>query len=126
MQACIFLGKHCLWKPHLNGVKIPQCNYIYYIMEDTVQVRVQYVIVTGIVMLTIKQTNEFPKKVGNKKIKQSYTDKGTFTIEKSDLEEIHQEIRRRDTLGYVEEEEEEEESDQKSDDNDGNESKLFV
>ena len=98
--------------------KIPQCNYIYYIMEEKIQVRVQYVIVTGIVMPTITQTNEFPKKVGNKKIKQSYIDKGAFTIDKSDLEEIHQEIRRRDTLDYVEDDEEEE-SDQDSNDNDG-------
>ena len=98
--------------------KIPQCNYIYYIMEEKVQVRVQYVIVTGIVMPTITQTNEFPKKVGNKKIKQSYIDKGAFTIDKSDLEEIHQEIRRRDTLDYVEDDEEEE-SDQESNDDDG-------
>jgi len=98
--------------------KIPQCNYIYYIMEEKIQVRVQYVIVTGIVMPTITQTNEFPKKVGNKKIKQSYIDKGAFTIDKSDLEEIHQEIRRRDTLDYVEDDEEEE-SDQESNDDDG-------
>ena len=46
-------------------------------MEDTVQVRVQYVMVTGIVMPTIKETNKFPKKV-EKKIKQSYIDKGAF------------------------------------------------
>ena len=88
-------------------------------MEDTVQVRVQYVIVTGIVMPTITQTNEFPKKVGNKKIKQSYIDKGAFTIDKSDLEEIHQEIRHRDTLDYYVEDDEEEESDQDSNADDG-------
>ena len=41
--------------------KIPQCNYIYYIMEDTVQVRVQYVIVTGIVMPTIKKQTSSQK-----------------------------------------------------------------
>ena len=94
-------------------------------MEEKVQVRVQYVIVTGIVMPTIKQTNEFPKKVGNKKIKQSYIDKGAFTIDKSDLEEIHQEIRRRDTLDYVEDDEEEENNEQ-CDDNNGDKSKLYV
>ena len=43
--------------------------------------------------------------MGNKKIKQSYIDKGAFTIDKSDLEEIHQEIRRRDTLDYIEDDE---------------------
>lgn len=63
--------------------------------------------------------------MGNKKIKQSYIDKGAFTIDKSDLEEIHQEIRRRDTLDYVEDDEEEE-TDQESDDNDGDKSKLYV
>ena len=56
--------------------------------------------------------------MGNKKIKQSYIDKGAFRIGKSDLEEIHQEIRRRDTLDYVEDDEEEE-SDQDSNDDDG-------
>ena len=81
--------------------------------------------VTGIVMPTIKETNKFSKKVRNKKIKQSYIDKGAFTIDKSDLEEIHQEIRRRDTLDYVEDDEEEE-SDQDSNDDDGDESKLYV
>ena len=47
--------------------KIPQCNHIYYIMEGKVQVRVQYVMVTGIVMPTIKQTNGIPKKWGTKR-----------------------------------------------------------
>ena len=65
-----------------------------------------------------KRNKQVPKKVGNKKIKQSYIDKGAFTIDKSDLEEIHQEIRRRDTLDYVEDDEEEE-SDQESNDDDG-------
>ena len=36
-------------------------------MEEKVQVRVQYVIVTGIVMPTIKEINEFPKKWGTKR-----------------------------------------------------------
>ena len=64
--------------------KIPQCNYIYYIMEEKVQVSVQYVMVTRIVMPTRKETNKFKKKVGNKYIKQSY-----FRLGKRDLEEIH-------------------------------------
>ena len=72
-----------------------------------------------------KTNKQVPKKVGNKKIKQSYIDKGAFTIDKSDLEEIHQEIRRRDTLDYVEDDEEEE-SDQVRNDDDGDESNVQI
>ena len=46
--------------------KIPQCKYIYYVMETMVNVRVQYVLVTGIDMSKIKETKEFPNKVGKK------------------------------------------------------------
>ena len=47
--------------------KITQYNYIYYIMDEKVQVSVQYVMVTGIVIPTIKETNEFPKNWGTKR-----------------------------------------------------------
>lgn len=63
-----------------------------------------------------KRNKRVPKKVGNKKIKQSYTDNSAFKIGKSDLEEIHQEIRRRDTLDYIEDYEEEE-TDKENNDN---------
>ena len=46
--------------------KIPRCKYIYYVMESEVQVRVQYVLVTGIDMSKIKERKEFPNKVEKK------------------------------------------------------------
>ena len=69
--------------------KVPQYNYIYCIMEEKVHVRVQYVMVIGVIMPTIKETNEFTKKIGNKKIKKRYIDKSVLQIGNSDLEEIH-------------------------------------
>ena len=65
--------------------------------------------------------------MGNKKIKQSYIDEGVFKIGESDLEEIHQEIRRRATLAldYVKYDEEEE-SDKESDNNNGDECKVYI
>ena len=59
--------------------------------------------------------------LGNKQINQSYSDKGAFKIGESGLEEIHQEIRRRDTLDQVEGGEEEED-DRDSDGNTTDES----
>ena len=46
--------------------KIPQYKSIYYVMETMVNVRVQYVLVTGIDMSKIKETKEFPNKAGKK------------------------------------------------------------
>ena len=71
-------------------------------METMVNVRVQYVLVTGIDMSKIKETKEFPNKAGKQNQKLAYIEMGAFKIGDSDLEEIHQEIRRRATLDYVE------------------------
>ena len=102
--------------------KIPRCKYIYYVMETKVKVSVQYVLVTGIDMSKIKERKEFPNKAGKKHQKLAYIEMGAFKIGESDLEEIHQEIRRRATLDYVEDvgieesgEESEEESGDESD-----------
>ena len=69
-------------------------------------------------MSQITDKKDFPKSEGKATEKQNNIDKGVFKICASDLEDIHQEIRCRDTLDYVEDDEEEE-SDQESNDDDG-------
>ena len=50
--------------------------------------------------------------------KQAYIDRGAFMISASDLENIRNEIRHRDTLDYIEESDEEEISDHSGDESD--------
>ena len=90
-------------------------------MDTEVAVRVQYVLATGILMPRVRDKKEFPRNAGKAKDKQGYIDRGAFKISASDLEDIHQERRRRDTLDYVEESNEEETTEE-TDDESGDES----
>ena len=99
----------------------PKCTDIYYVMDREVAVRVQYVLATGILMPRVRDKKEFPRNAGKAKDKQGFIDRGAFKISASDLEDIHQEIRRRDTLDYVEESNEEETAEE-TDDKSGDES----
>ena len=58
-----------------------------------------------IVMERIIATKQLPRNTPNKK---AFVARGVFTISASDLEDIHNEIRRRDTLDFIEEPDEEE------------------
>ena len=99
----------------------PKCTDIYYVMDTEVAVRVQYVLATGILMPQVRDKKEFPRYAGKAIAKQGYIDRGAFKISASDLEDIHQERRRRDTLDYVEESNEEETTEE-TDDESGDES----
>lgn len=71
-------------------------------METMVNVRFQYVLVTGIDTSKKKERKEFPNKAGKQNQKLAYIEMGAFKIGNSDLEEINQEMRRRATLDYIE------------------------
>ena len=84
-------------------------------MDQTVKVRVQHVLATQIEMEKITDTKQFPRNTRNKK---AYIDRGVFTISASDLEDIHNEIRCRDALDFIEEPDEEEFHEDSDDNND--------
>ena len=78
----------------------PRCRSVYYLMDLSVKVRVQHVMATNIVMEKITDTKQLPKNAQNKK---KLISDGAFTISATDLEDIHNEIRRRTYLDYFEE-----------------------
>ena len=78
----------------------PRCRSVYCLVDLPVTVRVQHVMATNIVMEKITDTKQLPKNAQNKK--QLISD-GAFTISATDLEDIHNEIRRRTYLDYFEE-----------------------
>ena len=70
---------------------------------------------TQIVMEKITDTK---KSLGNASNKKAYIDQGVFTISTNDLEEIHNEIRLRDALGFIEDPDEEKFHEDNGDDSD--------
>lgn len=90
----------------------------YYLTDHTVKVRVQHVLGTQIEMGKITDTKQFPRNTRNKK---AYIERGVFTISACDLEDMHNEIRRRDALDFLEEQDDEE-YDEDSGDNSDDES----
>ena len=78
----------------------PRCRSVYCLVDQAVTVRVQHVMATNIVMEKITDIKQLPKNAPNKK---KLISDGAFTISASDLEDIHNEIRRRTCLDYFEE-----------------------
>ena len=93
----------------------PSCPSFYYLMDQTVKVRVQHVLATQIAMEKITDTKQFPRNTRNKK---AYIERGVFTISACDLEDIHNEIRRRDALDFLEEQDDKEYDEDSGDDSD--------
>ena len=69
-------------------------------MDQIVKVRVQHVSAIQIKMEKITDPKQFPRNTRNKKV---YIERGVFTISACNLEDIYNEIRRRDALDFLEE-----------------------